>query len=90
MHKPESVIVNKTHEIVWDFEIPTDHLILDRRQDLVIITRKRKLDVERPQSENKRTWTGRQILGSCKRTKKAKVYEGDSNTDCCKCTWNDV
>ena len=27
MHKPESVLENKTHKILWDFEVQTDHLI---------------------------------------------------------------
>ena len=31
MHKPESVQVNVTDKILWDFEILTDHLIPDRR-----------------------------------------------------------
>ena len=25
MHKPESVLKNETHKILWDFEIKTDH-----------------------------------------------------------------
>ena len=29
--KPESVLENKTHRILWDFVIQTDHLILARR-----------------------------------------------------------
>ena len=27
MHKPESVLENKVHKILWDFEIQTNHLI---------------------------------------------------------------
>ena len=42
MHKPESVIENETHKILWDFEIKTDHLIPARRPDLVLINKKRK------------------------------------------------
>ena len=42
MHKPESVLENETHNILWDFEIKTDHPILARR--LVLINKtKRKL-----------------------------------------------
>ena len=33
-HKPESVLENDTHKILWDFEIQTDPLISDRRQNL--------------------------------------------------------
>ena len=27
MHKPESVLENETHKILWDFQIQTDHPI---------------------------------------------------------------
>ena len=30
------------HKILWDFEMPTDHLILARRPDLVIVNKKKK------------------------------------------------
>ena len=47
MHKPESVLENETHKIIWDFEIKTDHPILARRPDLVLInTKKRKKEKE--------------------------------------------
>ena len=42
MHKPESVLENETHKILWDFEIKTDHLIPARRPDLVFINKKKK------------------------------------------------
>ena len=37
VHKPESVQENKTHKILWDFEIQTDHLIQTTKSDLVFI-----------------------------------------------------
>ena len=37
MHKPESVLENETRKILWDLEIQGDHLISDRRPDLVLI-----------------------------------------------------
>ena len=37
MPKPESVKENKTHKILWDFETQTDHQILAKRPDLVLI-----------------------------------------------------
>ena len=37
LHKSESVLLNEMHNILLDFEIQTDHLILARRPDLVII-----------------------------------------------------
>ena len=41
-HKPESVLENEVHKILWDFEIQTDHLIPARRPDLVVINKKQK------------------------------------------------
>ena len=34
MHKPESVLENETHKILWDFEIKADYLISTSRSDL--------------------------------------------------------
>ena len=62
MHNPESVQENETHILLWDFEIQTDHQILARRPDLIIIIKKRKENLQNwglcysggPQSEIKR------------------------------------
>ena len=40
MHKPESVQVNKTHKLPWDFETQMDHQISARRPDLIIIIKR--------------------------------------------------
>ena len=37
MHKPESVLENVMHKILWDFEIQLDHPIPVRRPNLVLI-----------------------------------------------------
>ena len=42
MHNLDSVQENETHKILWDFIIQTDHLILSRRPDLVIIKKRKK------------------------------------------------
>ena len=42
MHNPESVVGNETHEILWDFERQTDHLISASRPDVVIVNKKKK------------------------------------------------
>ena len=42
MHNLESGLENKTHKILCDFELQTDHLISARRQDLVIDNNKRE------------------------------------------------
>ena len=41
MHNTESVLENETHKRFRDFEMQTDHLILARRQHLVIIKKKK-------------------------------------------------
>ena len=38
MHNPESV-QEKKHKILWVFEIQTDHLILARQLDLMIVNK---------------------------------------------------
>ena len=35
-------IENKTHKIFWDFKIRTDHLLLAKRPDIVLINNKKK------------------------------------------------
>ena len=42
MHNPTLVLENDTHKLRWDFDIQTDHLISDRRPDLIIINNKKK------------------------------------------------
>ena len=41
MHNPESVLENKSHKLLWDFEKQTDYLISARRSDFVIINKKK-------------------------------------------------
>ena len=43
MHNLELVLGNETHELLWDFDIQTDHLISTRRLDLIIIIKKENL-----------------------------------------------
>ena len=49
MHKPESVLENETHKILWDFEIQTNHRIPTGRPELVIVykTNKKKKKKEK-------------------------------------------
>ena len=42
VHNPESVLENETPKLLWDFEIQTDHLILPRRPDLIIVNNNNK------------------------------------------------
>ena len=43
MHKPEFVLENKTHKLLWNFQIQTDHFIQARRLNFVIINKKENL-----------------------------------------------
>ena len=47
MHKPECVLENETHRIIWEnilwgFEIKTDHLIPAKTPDVVLINKKER------------------------------------------------
>ena len=42
MHNPVFVLDNKTHNLLWDFEIQTNHLISARQPDFVIVNYKKK------------------------------------------------
>ena len=42
IYKPESVLENETHKILWDFEIQTNHLILARKPDQILMNTKKK------------------------------------------------
>ena len=42
IHNPAPVLENDTHELLWDFNIHTDHLISARRPGLIIINNKKK------------------------------------------------
>ena len=43
MHNPAPVLENYSHKLLWDFNIQTDHLILVRRPDLIIINKKKRI-----------------------------------------------
>ena len=43
MHNPATLLKNDTQKLVWDFNIQTDHLISDKRPDLIIINKKKNL-----------------------------------------------
>ena len=96
MHKAESVLENEIHKILWNFEIQTDHLILTRQPDPVIVNKKEKKNLlnselchsSRPQNEHQRKQKERQAFTPCQKTKKAVVHEGNSDTNWNLCTWN--
>ena len=41
MHNPAPILEYDTHKLLRDFGVQTDHIILARRQDLLIINQKR-------------------------------------------------
>ena len=43
MHNPAPVLENNTHKLRWDFNIQTDHLILGRKPDLIVINKKKRI-----------------------------------------------
>ena len=46
MHNPAPVLENDTHKLLWDFDIHTDHIIPNRRPDLIIINIKKKVNMQ--------------------------------------------
>ena len=42
MHNPASVLEKDTHKLLWNFDIHTDHLILARRPDLIMINKNKR------------------------------------------------
>ena len=92
MHNQGSILKNEMHKIFWDYEIQTDHLISARQPDLVIV--KKMLNSElcssgRLQSK-KRKENGKwdKYLDLAREQKKSMEYEGDSDTNCNRCAWN--
>ena len=41
--QPAPVLENDSHKLLWDFNIQTDHLILARRPDLIIINKRKRI-----------------------------------------------
>ena len=96
IHKPESILENEMHKILWDFEIRTNPLIVVRKPVLVSINGKKGENIpysvfcrpSGPHRENQRKWKGRHILRPCQSTKTAMEHEGVNNTIYGWCTWN--
>ena len=91
---PGSVLENETHELLWNFEIQTNHLILARQPDLIIINKKERtrriVDFAVPVDH-------RVKLNECEKRdkchnlarelKKTVEYERDDHTNCNWCFW---
>ena len=75
MHKSESILENEKYRIFGDFEVQTNHLILVRRQNLEIISKKKKRKLSKQLSllslsENQMTRKNKLVLGPYQRIKK--------------------
>ena len=78
MHKPEYVLENETHKVLWDFEIQMDPKILAKRPQQEIINKKiREFAV---------LWILLRIFGPYKISEKAVGYEGQCYSICSWCT----
>ena len=96
MHNPEPVLENDTHKLLWDFDIQTDHLILSRRQDLIIINKKKKenlqiVDFSVPTDHRiklKECETRDKYLDFARESKKTMEHEGDNYTNGDWCLWH--
>ena len=42
VHNPASDLEIETHNLIWDFDIQTDQLILVRQPDIIIINKKKE------------------------------------------------
>ena len=79
-HRPESVLENETHQILWDFEIQMDYLILTKRPDqwnenlsISTLCYSRRSKNERKKQDNS--------LDFARELKKTQKYKGDSDTN---------
>ena len=83
MNKPESVLENNMHKIIWDFQIQVCYFMLVRRPGLVIFNQKRERTVEGTLASHRITEPkDRQILRACLRHKTVVEYEKDYEINC--------
>ena len=92
MHNPAPVLKNDTHKLLWDFNIQTDHQILARRPDLIIINKKKRIykivDFEVPADHRINLKECEQMdkyLDLARELKKAVEHESDDCTNCDSC-----
>ena len=96
MHNPESVLENETYQVLRDFEIQTDHQILARRLDIIIITHKKKRELLPncglccsgwPQSKIERKRKEGRYPDLARELKKTVEHESNDYTNCNWCYW---
>ena len=42
MHSPAALQENDSHSLLWDFDLQTDHLISEKKTDLIVINNNKK------------------------------------------------
>ena len=96
MHNPALVPENDTHELLWDFDIQTDHLISVKRQDLINKKKKKKkickiFNFAVPADHRirmKKCEKKDKYLNLARELKKTIEHEGDNYTNCDWCFWH--
>ena len=97
MHNPAPVPENYTHKLLWDFDIQTDHLISARRQDFILINKKKEKKtckiVDFAVSADHRIKLKEcekrdKYIDLARELKKTMEYEGDNYTNCDWCPWH--
>ena len=95
MHNPAPVLENNTHKLLWDFDIHTDHRILTRRPDLIIINKKKRtckiIDFAVPTDHRiklKECEKKDKYLDLARELKKTMEHEGHDYTDFDWCFWH--
>ena len=93
MHNPAPVLEKDTHKLLWDFNIQTDHLIPERKPDLILINKKKKkkickiVDFAVPADHRinlKESEKKDKYLDLARELKKAVEHESN---DCANCNW---
>ena len=94
MHNPASVLENDKNELLWDFEIQTDHLISARLLDLIIINKRkrtcRNVDFAVPADHRVKLKENEKMdkyLDLARELKKTVEHESDDYTNCNWCSW---
>ena len=92
MHKPESVVENETHKILWILGIQTDPPMPVRKPDIEFGRRKKNL-LSRGfccygRRRNARKWIDKRVFGSCQNAEKAIEHEGYVDINCSWGHWN--
>ena len=82
MHNQEFTLENEILELLWNFEIQTDHLILARWSHLVIVNKKKKENLAYHKVKFKESEKKDKYLDLARELKKTMEHEGNGDTNC--------